>query len=1037
MNPIQFVIKKPVAVIVGVILIVMFGIIGLQSMPYQLTPSVSEPEITISTTWPGATPYEIEREIIEEQEEVLKGISGLSEMESSSYNGLGSITLRFKIGMPVNDALLRVSNKLDEVPSYPENVDKPIIDASGASTSPVIWMVFIAADDNPKSVFEYRTFFENEIEQYIERVEGVSDLLMRGGTESQMQVIVEPEKLAAYNLTIDKVIHILQGENVNISAGNMGVGRRDYRIRTVAEFNSAEDIAQTVLMSSGRYNVTINDIATVQYGYEKRTDAMLYNGKEGMAIGVKPEPGVNVLELTDRVEEVFHWLNREKLNPKKLELVWAYDQRKYIRGAIGLVQQNIMIGGILAVAVLLVFLRSFSSTIIVALSIPISVIGTFIFLSALGRNLNVVSLAGISFAVGMLVDNAIVVLENIDRHRKMGKTPFEAAYTGAREVWGALVASTLTTVAVFLPVLFIKEEAGQIFGDIALAVTCSVSLSLFVSVFVIPMFSEKIFSIAEKKRIKTAKKVSAKTSKVGGKIVSMFVALVKAATKNWATRLVTIIILTTMSVASVKFLFPKMEYLPQGNRNLIINILIPPPGLSYQERADIGHYIFDSVKPHFRQEKGGYPGIERLFYIGSESLMLFGVISQQDDRASELIPLLQDVISSIPGVRGVSLQAGIFEQRIGRGRTIAVDLSGADLDKIIQTAGTMLGMIMEEIPGSQIRPIPSLELLYPEVRLIPSRKRLTASNMSSREFGIALDVLMDGRQIGDYKEKGRKKVDLVLKASKEEIPTPETLYDALLVTPESKLVPVSFFADLVRTTGTSELRHIERNRTITLEVTPPSEVPLQEAMEIIDNKTIVDMKKQGMLKDIDIQMSGVADKLLATGKALQGNFILASAITYLLMSALFGNFLYPLVIMFTVPLAAAGGFIGLRLVNTFIAPQPLDILTMLGFVILVGVVVNNAILIVHQSLNNIRYHNMPYREAVIEAARSRIRPIYMTAATSVFGMLPLVVAPGPGSELYRGLGSVLLGGLALSTIFTVFVIPALLMFFIRMEKKNP
>ena len=559
----------------------------------------------------------------------------------------------------------------------------------------------------------------------------------------------------------------------------------------------------------------------------------------------------------------------------------------------------------------------------------------------------------------------------------------------------------------------------------------------YCKIYTTTMFSEKLFSLAEKKRLKAATKVAAKASKVGGKIVSLFVALVRVATKNWATRLITILILTVLSVASIKLLFPKMEYLPQGNRNLIINILIPPPGLSYQERVNIGHYIFDSVRPHFKREKDGYPGIERLFYIGSESLMLFGVISQQDDRAAELIPLLQNVIFSIPGILGVSMQAGIFEQRIGRGRTIAVDLSGSDLNSIIRTARSMFGMIMQEIPSSQIRPIPSLELLYPEVKLIPLRGRLKASNMSAQEFGIALDVLMDGRKIGDYKEEGKKKIDLVLKASKEEIPTPEALYNALLVTPDSKLVPLSFFADLVRTSGTSELRHIERNRTITLEVTPPPGVPLQEAMELIENKMFASMKKQGMLNGIDVRMSGVADKLLATGKALQGNFFLASAITYLLMSALFGNFLYPLVIMFTVPLAAAGGFIGLRLVNTFIAPQPLDILTMLGFVILVGVVVNNAILIVHQSLNNIRDHNMPYREAVIEATHSRIRPIYMTATTSIFGMLPLVVAPGPGSELYRGLGSVLLGGLALSTVFTVFVIPALLMFFIRMEKKNP
>ena len=254
--------------------------------------------------------------------------------------------------------------------------------------------------------------------------------------------------------------------------------------------------------------------------------------------------------------------------------------------------------------------------------------------------------------------------------------------------------------------------------------------------------------------------------------------------------------------------------------------------------------------------------------------------------------------------------------------------------------------------------------------------------------------------------------------------------------PGGKIVPVSSLSDLERTSGTTQIRHLERQRTITLQVTPPSDMPLQVAMEKIENKIITPLSGSGILKGADVKQSGVADKLTQTRKTLQWDFVLAAVISYLLMAALFGNFIYPFIIMFTVPLAAAGGFIGLKLVNIFITTQPFDILTMLGFIILIGVVVNNAILIVYQALNNIRESGMSYREAVLESTRTRLRPIYMSAATSVFGMLPLVLFPGPGSELYRGLGSVVLGGLALSTVFTILVIPALLMFFIRMEKIN-
>ncbi len=1032
MDLISFSIRKPVTIIVGVIFVLLFGWIGLSSMPYQLTPTVTEPEITVTTVWTGATPYEIERDIVEEQEDVLKGIPGLIEMESSSINSQGTVTLRFQIGTDVDDALLRVSNKLNEVPSYPENVEKPIINATGAATSPVIWMILKTKENNDRPISTYRTFFENEVRQHLERVEGVADLFIGGGTETEMHITIRPERLSSYGLTVKDLIDVLRRENVNVSAGIMGVGRRDFRIRTVGEFKTVEDIERIIVKSTGQNRILLSDVASVSIGYEKRTVAMIHNSREGIAVGVKPEPGTNVLAMTDRANEVVTWLNEKKLSPEGVYLDWVYDQRPYIRGAINLVKQNILIGGVLAITVLLLFLRSISSTVVVATAIPISIFGAFIFMSAFGRNLNVISLAGISFAVGMLVDNAIVVLENIDRHRKMGKKAFDAAYDGAREVWGAILASTLTTVAVFLPVVFIKEEAGQLFRDIAIAVSCAVTLSLIVSVSVIPMVSKQLFTLTEGKVVVRGKRVV----DLGNRLVDWIMGLVRLSLKSTFTRAATVLGLTAFSIITAILLFPKMEYLPQGNRNLVISILVPPPGLSYEERQDIGNYIHGSIEPHIGHDTDGFPSIKNLFYVGTESIMLFGATSEHIQRAGELVPLFSGVITKIPGMFGVSNQAGIFQTRLGRARTIDVDISSADIKRVVQVAGAMFGSIKQQIPQAQIRPIPSLELSYPEVQLVPARDRLKASGMSAEELGVALDVMMDGRKVGEFKKEGEKKIDLVLRGLEKDISTPEDLYRALMVTPGGKVVPVSSLASLNRTAGMTEVRHLERDRTVTLQVTPPPTLPLQEGMEIINEKVIDPLQARGMLEDVEVGMSGAADKLTETRRALQFNFILAAVITYLLMSSLFANFIYPLVIMFTVPLAAAGGFIGLTLVNLFLHSHPLDILTMLGFVILIGIVVNNAILIVHQALNNIRLHGMDHYDAITESVKTRLRPIYMSATTSIFGMLPLVVAPGPGSELYGGLGSVILGGLALSTVFTVFVIPSLLTFFIGMEQRR-
>ncbi len=1034
MDPVKFAISKPVTVTVGIMLVVLFGLIGLTRLPYQLTPSVEEPEITVTTTWTGAAPNEVEREIIDEQEETLKGIPGLVEMESTAANSRGTITLRFRTGTDVDDALLRVSNKINEVPSYPLNVDKPVISATGAATSPVIWMILKSNEGNPNPIDTYRTFFEEDVRQFLERIPKVADLFVGGGTEKELHVVVSPEKLAAFDLTLADVIRALQAANVNVSAGSVSVGRRDYRIRTIAEFVLPGDVEKVVLRSTGQRRLLLSDVATVRVGYAKRTVAMIHNSEPGIAIGVKPEPGSNILELTDRVEKVFQELNETTLAQQKIHLDWAYDQRPYISGAINLVRKNIAIGGTLAVLVLLVFLRSVSSTVIVATAIPISVIGTFIFLWIFGRNLNVVSLAGISFAVGMLLDSAIVVLENIDRHRKMGKDAFEASYDGAREVWGAILASSATTVAVFLPVIFVEEEVGQLFRDIAIAVTMAISLSLFVSVFAIPMMSNQLFRRLKGPAPNFRNNMEGTLVRAGNRLVDALMGILRLVTKNRATRLATVLGLTFFSLGTAYLLLPKMEYLPQGNRNLVINILVPPPGLSYSEKKDIGKYIFTEADPYFGKEKDGIPGIKNLFYVGSDFFNIFGAIATEEQRARGLLPLFTRIMRGIPGMFGVSIQAGIFQTRLGRGRTIDVDISGNRLDRVVEAAGIMFGTIRKEIPQAQVRPVPSLEITFPEVRLHPDRDRLRAAGMTESDFGIATDVLLDGRKVGDFRPEGEKAIDLVVRASEEDIDTPEKLYGALVATPVGKVVPVSSLAGIERTAGITEIRHLERKRTITLEVTPPENLALESAMDTIRDKVIGSMKQAGMLAGVSYRLSGAADKLTVARRTLQWDFLLALVITYLLMSALFENFLYPFIILFTVPLAAAGGFIGLALVNLAIRPQPLDILTMLGFVILIGVVVNNAILIVHQALNYIRYEGMEPKEAVLESARTRIRPIYMTAITSIFGMLPLVVFPGPGSELYCGLGSVVLGGLALSTIFTLYVIPSLLLFFIHREK---
>jgi HAE1 family hydrophobic/amphiphilic exporter-1 len=1025
-------ILNPAKVIVVVLLILMFGILGLMKLPNQLTPNVAKPEITVRTTWVGATPYEIEREIIEEQEKVLKSIPGLVKYESSSKDNSGSISLEFPIGTDIKSAIIDVTNKLNEVKSYPDNVDRPVIKATGESASPIVWSMVQTLPENNRDIDTYKTYLDNNIIEKLERIDGVAELFYRGGTEKELHVTIDNEKLASYNLTISQVMNVIKSENVDVSAGSMDLSRRSYRIRTASEFDNIDDLKDVVIKSDGVRRVLLTDVADISYGFEKKNSMVMFFGKPGIVIGFRPVPGTNIVELTNKIEKVVNELNDTILKKKELRIIWLKDERKYILGSIDLVKQNIMIGGILAVIVLLLFLRSGTSTAVVALAIPISIIATFIVLQAMGRSLNTISLAGISFAVGMLVDSAIVVLENIDRHRKMGKTIFLAAYDGANEVWGALLASALTTIAVFLPIIFLEDEAGQLFKDIAIAVTASVSFSLFVSISVIPMLWAQLAKFAPKKSTLKESDSSA-IVRFGQSINNKIMSTVKLSLKNRVTQAITVGILVTFSYVSVVSLFPKMEYLPQGNKNLVFNILIPPPGFSYDQKKEIGLALFDKYMPYTKESIDGKPQINRLFFVAAGEFMMFGATVKEESRARELIPLFMPGINSFAGVFGISKQSGVFEQGIGKGRTIDVDVSGEDLNKIVQASGAMFGALKGAIKDARIRPVPSIELLYPEVNIIPNRDRLKAVGMSSSDLGLNVDVLMDGRKIADFKEEGQKTIDLVLKSANEKFDSPEKIYHSLIATPSSGLVPISSVADISRDVGISEIRHYNGKKTITLQVTPPNSMTMEEGINIINSKIIPSIKAKGLLNGLEVNLTGTADKLSQTVGSMEVSLILALIITYLLMVALFSNFIYPLVIMFTVPLATAGGFIGLKLTNIFVAPQPLDILTMLGFIILIGIVVNNAILIVHQSLNYIRKEGLEYKEAIIKGTESRLRPIFMSSLTSVFGMLPLVLMPGPGAEFYRGLGSVITGGLALSTLFTLFAIPSLLMFIIKLE----
>lgn len=1049
MNLIRLAIERPIAVVAAVLMAVMFGLVALTTIPIQLTPDVREPVIMITTEWPGAAPAEVEREIINEQEEVLRGLQGVERMYSRARDGAAEVTLEFKVGQNMDRALLLVANRLDRVDGYPEEAEEPRLDTSAAEDSAIAWFILRRAEGNERPIYSYRDFAEDIVQGRLERVPGVANVNVYGGSERELQVVVDPEGMARYGLTVPEVVDALRAANISITAGDVDEGKRRYVVRTEGELTTPEQVSQVVVRShrdptTGRLGrVQLGDIASVAFDYKEPTANIRYLGEPAMAINAQGETGANVIETMAGIREALAELNAGPLPAAGLELQQVYDETVYIDSAIALVNQNIFVGGLLAAIMLLLFLRSGYATLIISIAIPVSVVASFVAMATMGRSLNVISLAGIAFAVGMVVDAAIVVLENIYRLRQSGMPSREAAYHGAKQVWGAILVSALTTVMVFIPILVMDLEVGQLFRDIAVAISVAVLLSLLVAVTVIPALSNRLL-------VKAGAGAQVRLPLIDP-LARGFVAAVLGFTRtvvsNRALALALVLLVSLVAGLGAWRFLPKLEYLPEGNRNLVFGIILPPPGYNLATKTEIARRLEEASRPLWSSETGpepepgGPPKMRSFFFVSALGFIFLGADSEQEERAAELIPPLSGPIFEEPGTFGFITQPSMFGRGIGGGRTVDLDISGPDLESILDVALQAAGLVSEVLPrteGHQLRPNPGLELGGPEVRLVPDRVRLADARVAARDLAMTVDAFNDGLRVAEITVDGRQ-IDLTLlgpKGTADHGQHTQGIGSLPVVTSQGQILPARSLADVQVTAGPTEIRHLERERTVTLEIRPANEVPLEAALELLQARVIAPLEAAGLPPGLSLRLSGTADELTKTWDAMVLDLALAVAIVYLVMAVLFESFVLPLIILISVPVAAAGGVGGLAVLNLFIY-QPLDMLTLLGFVILVGIVVNNAILLVHQTLFHIREEGMAARDAILEATRNRLRPIFMSTLTSVFGMMPLVLFPGAGSELYRGLGSVVIGGLSLSALLTILLIPPLLSLFLGRQLHEP
>jgi multidrug efflux pump subunit AcrB len=1032
---IENILQRGTLLAVVTLVVCVLGLAAVLRVPVQMIPDLDVRTISVQTRWPGATPQDVEKEILIEQETYLRSIPGLQRLVSYASTGAADVELEFPFGVEITKALLDVNNALSQVPAYPENVDEPRVTASSFSQNSFMYFRVTPLPGNPLGLDMnlMRDFIDDNVRVRMERVPGVSQVRVGGGAERQVQIEVDPGALAERGLTLPDLRDAIRARNRDASAGDLDAGKRRYLVRTVGRFETLEDIENLVIAARNGALIRLRDVAHVRLDHFELRERALVNGSEVINLAVNRLDGSNVISIKRAMLPVIDEINRTVLEPAGMNMGLISDDVRYVEESVRNVFQNLLIGAVLAIGVMFLFLRSAAATAVGAIGLPICTVAAFLGLLLAGRTINVISMAGVAFAIGMTLDNTIVVLEAIERERRKGTARLAAAAAAVRRVWPAVLASTLTTVIVFMPVLFIQQEAGQLYSDVAVAISASILTSMLVAITLVP---------AASLRLSFAGDGAGNTRAPAGfrKLTLSFTGwLLARPGRRWAY-LAVVIAATT---AALLVLTPPAEYLPEGEEPKTFASMIAPPGYNLTEMTAIGEALQRDLLPHAEDRSGRYargetdvpPMAYLSMRVGSQSLRIIAETVDPSD-IDALMSALTHRYEAYPGMRAFAARGSIISSNDGGTRSVNVDISGNELREIFTAAQAVYDRAREVLGEPQIgSDPPSLSLGQPLIEIRPDWARVAEIGLDAASLGFSVAALSDGAFVDEFFVDDSK-VDIYLFSDAGIAQSLANLPDLPLHTPTGVVVPLSAVAELVETVDTDELRRVNGRRTVTLNIIPPRSIALETAVGQVQRDVVDALLAEGAIpRGVLLDISGASDQLDATREALGANFLIALLLCYFLLVAIFTNWGYPLVIMTTVPLGIAGGVVGLALLNLAVR-QPFDMITMLGFLIVLGTVVNNPILIVDQARHNLRNGAASVEQAVLDALDSRLRPILMSTVTTVFGLAPLVLIPGAGTELYRGLGIIVLSGLVFATLLTLSFLPALLTTLLKLQSRR-
>lgn len=1009
-------IANPVAVVIVAAIVMVLGLISMSRMPASLLPNIEKPIMSVVNIWPGASPAELESEITAQVEEVLKGTPGMTGMMSSSNSNFGWMQLTFALETDMTRAMIDVISRLNRLRPLPSNAQKPTISMGqwGDSNDVLIEYFFQQLPGFEQNTQNQDRYLRDVVIPELQSVYGVSSARYSnqyGGTGDQLQIIFDPYEAAELGIDLAQVSRRI-GRSSDISSGFVDVGSRQYIIRYEGRYD-IDQLSDLILEWRDGLPIRLGSVARIEINPGRKAQFIYQNGRPAFLAAISRDTDSNVLESLDAVKRKIDELNAGPLKEMGLQANYSFDPSLYINRSIQLVGGNLIFGMILAVGVLWLFLRQWRATMLIAIAIPVSLLATFVLLGVAGRSLNVISLAGLAFASGMVLDAAIVVLENIVRLRERGDDAGEASDKGATQVWGALLASTVTTVAIFVPVMFLEDVAGQMFADLALTIAIGVSVSLIVAVTILP-------TAARYWMTKLPPQIEGLT--IWDKMADRIIVLTSTTQKRlgWVGGLM------FGSVALTIILWTPLNYLPSASRDSVAAFLSFPSGINF-ETADreIATRVNTMLEPHVSGVKE--PRLKEYFmrsWPSGTGGMLSVTPADGTSRQEVANFINQSVIPSIPGLSGAAFNQSLFGGFSGQ-NSVEIRVITRDSEALKEAAKVGVAAIAQRLGVySRAQPDPFAE--NTELRFEPNDRRLSEVGWSRQDLTAVILQLGQGAWMGEYFD-GSDRLDIFLKS--ERLTTPEEMANLPVSTPLGGTVPLGELATIRPVQSATNIRRFDGQRGLEIEVNPPDGMTLEELIAILR----ADVEPQIMAvipPGGRVQYAGNAEELGNAISELLTNFFMAFVLLVLILAGLFRSIKAALLTVVTIPMAIVGGISLFAVINLFAgmgigSALSLDLLGLIGFVILLGLVVNNAILLVAQT-RIAESRGLGRTDAVRQALRMRIRPIFMSTLTSLFGMLPLLLMPGTGSEIYRGMAAAIVGGMSVSTIFTLVLLPSLL-----------